>query len=573
MEEDFKVSGYDVRARVISSGGEDPISGVEFCLHTFDSSVSSGIGDLFAKARSDDGGRAVFTNIPRGCFILVPSFAEQATFFEFQPTSLQVEVGHGSVVIDNPFQVVGFTVYGRVTHENGDPIQGVSILVGNEVSATTDADGFYKIEKMTTGMFDIVARKDHFYFGNLLKHHVTANDPALPDITADGYDLCGSVHLISESSIVPNSRAFSLQVKSGKDFSKVFSSKPLSEDQTAKTRFFPYCVRVPLSDSDYSVSVALSEQDKQKGLMFVKEEQTVHLSNSPILGIDFTQYLPTLSGKVDCLKPSCSSVTVFLVGANPTRETQVGADGSYSFDNVVPGKYSVVVSPSRNVDDKLWCWNKKSRDISVGRSNVNGVDFSHQGYAVSVLSSVPEGRVLAQLEGENEKEREFVIKKGDNFFCVEEDGTYTLKVTGNYKLPKPVYFFGVGSKQDGREYLSILNGLPTLLFNPVASLLKGEIRAEIPGADKNFKASVNVKLVASAEEHSVDALFMRKEGSTSIFGYQFWNPKANREAVLTPKISDSRVLLYPSSSTVQIKKELDSNVEISQFSARFFSFS
>jgi len=557
VKDDFRVSGYDVRARVVSSVGEDPISGVEFSLHTFSDESEHGKGALFAKARSDDRGRVVFTNIPRGCFVLVPSFAQQATFFEFQPTHLQIEVGHGSVVIDNPFRVVGFTVYGRVMQENGHPIEQVAILVGSEVRATTDADGFYKIEKLSAGTFDIVAKKDHTYFNNLLGYHVDANDPALPDITVSGYDVCGKVIFshVPHSIKLPSQREIRA---TNLNFDVVFLSEPIDASGT-----YSYCFRMPTLETPFTIFPVLSKEERLRGLILKEESRIISISNSPVLNVDFVQFIPSLSGQVSCIEPPCSSVVVTLSHQEDQVTATASEDGSFHFNEIFPGEYKLSVSETGS-SIKTWCWDERTKTILVGRSNVNNVKFVHTGYAFNVLSVVNDATIsLAHDKGVSHR----TISKGTNSYCFEYSGTYTIRSEGCYQLERESYIFTTDAKLDPQTGISIVSDSPSLFFNPIASLVKGEVSLT-EKRDVDVFVNITSFFGKDTTTQTIQAFPSKEKGRELIYEYEFWNKKNTKELLVVPFLSSPDMLIYPPEARVTIQKEFDCDVRIPSFSVR-----
>ena len=577
VKDSFQVSGYDVRARVISSGSGDPISGVEFTLYNYSSASASlaanpssptspssaqKFGEAFSKSRSDDGGRAVFTNIPRGCFLLVPSFADQATFFEFQPTSLQIEVGHGSVVIDNPFKVVGFNMYGRVSHKNGEPIEDVEILVDGKPSARTDADGFYIVEKMTTGTFDIVAKKDHVSFNSLFQFPVTANEPSLPEITAEGYDVCGEVVIPSLPKSVTRPKTIKIGVSSEEDFDKKFETSPLDADA------YPFCVHLPLSDFPYTLSPLLPRVLAETGIMFTDEHHTVRVTNSPVFDVSFSQFLPSLSGKVECIgkKGKCSSyVTVAVMnGGEVVKKVVMSESGKYSVDGLFPGSYSVKISESTD-GVAAWCWEKRERKVVLGRKKAADVDFVQKGFSVGVSSSVSGGKIVVKKGGKEEQVIEVV--KGKSVHCLKELGKYEFIVDGCYRLPSSSSELSFDTSKKERKGLELVEGVPTIAFNPDASLVEGQI--EVAGGKKDV-GDVFVKIMSSSQEllEKVKAVAGKKKDGMTTFTYQYWNKKSQRDLVVVPEIASSSMLLYPSSAIVKIQNELECGVVVPKFSVR-----
>ena len=376
------MTGYDVRAKVRSSGDEHPVSGVELQLYSYDKSNRGGLGSHIAKARSDDGGRVVFASVPQGCFVLVPSFAEQTTQFEFNPASLQVEVQHGSVVIEKPFEVVGFTVYGRVLLEDGRPVQGVKVSVNGERAVETDGDGFYKIDKMKAGIYDVIAEKDNYEFKSLRNIQIAANSADLPDIIVRGIDVCGTISIPHyPSTIVPPGQRI-VRVE-GNGIKRVEQTKSYEK----KKGVYRFCFQLAPSNEDYIVTASLTPEEEAAGLLLSSSSLPVNVANGPVLWLSFSQSLPNVSGKVQCIAANCAKgLSVRLNSRGKTvYTTKVEDTGKFLLTNVFSGTYEAVIQEPLGLVSP-WCWKSPSFEISVASTDLDTLSFEQVGYKLEVRS-------------------------------------------------------------------------------------------------------------------------------------------------------------------------------------------
>ena len=471
-------------------------------------------------------------------------------------------------MIDNPFKVVGFNMYGRVSHKNGEPIENVEILVDGKPSARTDADGFYIVEKMSTGTFDIVAKKDHMSFNSLFQFPVTANEPSLPEITAEGYDVCGEVVIPSLPKSVTRPKTIKIGVSSEEDFDKKFETNSLVGDA------YPFCVHLPLSDFPYTLSPLLPRVLAETGIMFTSEQHTVRVTNSPVLGVSFSQFLPSLSGKVECIgrKNVCpSSVQVEVVsGGVVVKKVGLSKGGEYVVDGLFPGSYSVKVVESEEEGVEAWCWDKRERKVVVGRKKAADVNFVQKGFSVGVSSSVNGGKIVVKKGGKEEQVIEVV--KGKSVHCLKGLGGYEFVVEGCYRLPassETDLFVDTSAVEKKRRGLEMVKGVPTIAFNPDASLVEGQI--EVAGKKKDV-GEVFVSIFSADKKDLLEKVkavpgAKNRDGLT-VFTYQYWNSQTQRELVVVPDVASSSMLLYPSSAVVKIEKELECGIVVPKFSVR-----
>ena len=65
-------------------------------------------------------------------FLQVPYYKGEHVAFDIVPPVVEFEVNQGSVVIEEPFQVAGFSVYGRVVNKKGVclSVKNQRLLVG-----------------------------------------------------------------------------------------------------------------------------------------------------------------------------------------------------------------------------------------------------------------------------------------------------------------------------------------------------------------------------------------------------------------------------------------------------------
>jgi len=546
MDESFQVSGYDVRAKVVSSGEALPIAGVEFQLFSYDGTRGDGRGAVLAKVRSDGGGRAVITGVPQGCFILAPTFADETTHYEFFPTTARIEVGHGSLIIDRPFQVVGFTVYGRTLYESGRPVGGVTVLVNGEpLPALSDGEGLYKIEKMQSGTYDITAEKDGFTFRSLPGQAISATAADLPDIVATTCRVCGEVELASPEG-APQTRQIQV-TNAGTGFRSVLPADAAG-DPTAPHQF-RFCYQLPIADSPYVLRPQLAAGERDSGVVIQPEERQVLNNAGPVDAVSFTQVLPLLRGTVGAITAGTARghvVTARSAGRGKVLQATVGADGSFSFGSVFPGTYEVTIrGPGRTPTP--WCWARgDAQTVTVGADWTGSVDFTQSGYAVGVGAPSAGFRLTlpASASGPGVTEGALDVPAGKPVqLCFADAGIHHIGVTGCVRTGREAIAFDTA-----------VDAGTTVVLEPTETRLRG--RVLLVGSDE---ADVEVEVRGADPEQTSVVAARRTEGGgapNAVYEYEFWVPIGLRDLELRPRVSDPELLLFPVSKRHRIQTSL-----------------
>jgi hypothetical protein len=130
----------------------------------------------------------------------VPFYQRTHTTYDVLPASQAVVVtpgAGGAAAAPAPFEVMGFSVSGRVVDRAGQPVgAGVTVAVDGVVRATTDAHGSYKLDQIRSGssFASITASHPHTFFRALKHVTVTPATTALPDLVVTSYHVCGVVN-------------------------------------------------------------------------------------------------------------------------------------------------------------------------------------------------------------------------------------------------------------------------------------------------------------------------------------------------------------------------------------------
>ena len=146
---------------------------------------------------------------------------------------------------------------------------------------------------------------------------------------------------------------------------------------------------------------------------FVPSSYEVRVMETPLSGFTFSQFRATVSGSISFIGNS-QLVTIQL--SSPTKATQtVTGDGTFVFENVLPGNYEVTVMADN------WCWKSKSIDVQVIDKDVTDVAFEQLGFVFSVTTSHDVDLTYSindKLPGV------LSLKAGSSKHCLEQQGSY-----------------------------------------------------------------------------------------------------------------------------------------------------
>jgi len=459
VTESLLVSGYDIRGRVLAD--DEPVSGVAFLLYSegnvpidcpeVDITPPEGAKKPQCVAFSDDDGQFLFKNIPCGKFTLVPFYKGDHTTFDVVPAGVKVVIDKGSVILDQTFQVMGFSVIGRVVDQQGGGVQDVIIVVDGHIKALSGSEGFYKLEQVTSGSYDIEATKDHIFFDSLSGHRLSPNVARLPDLHVVSYHLCGRiiVDIPLPGINIKATREVILTHENGKIETRITDANG------------GYCFDV--KPGKYQVHPQIKSEEKQGGLFLSPESISVQLTNKPKLDADFIQTRLTVSGKVSCIETPCdNSISVQLSSLNrqlPKATTTLGLSSYddhsvFLFRDVLPGQYQV------EINQDSWCWEQKAFEIDLREKEKSDLVFIQSGYVLTtqVTHDLPltlkhvtdkSGSKTRNQANKNATRLGTVEKlhlvKGTNKHCLAKGGVYEISTDSCYRFSKGVYSYDTSS--------------------------------------------------------------------------------------------------------------------------------
>lgn len=443
------VAGYDVSGSVTSDN--EPIKGVGFVLFQAKESPpvvdvqgcnknslkgfkASGISPL-CHIISDGKGQFTFPSIPPGSYKVVPHYeGPHSIKFDVRPVEIAFTVKHESLKIDTEFKVKGFSVTGQVLlRPGGKGVEGAVVLLNGKTSTVTQADGSYHLENLQAGSYTLQVKARHMKFPEM-NVKITPNTPKLADVFPSSFKVCG--HVAPYKVILAASERRPVSVVFSKDG---IVSEPIIVEAHQETGEF--CVF--LESGKYETRVKLTELDKTSGLQFFPTVLVIEVLDSPVLsGVEFTQLKVKLTGHISCLAGGshCSEIPVHLQAVpgnnNHTRvpvATVVSQGGSYTFEDILPGKYQITV------DKDEWCWESSTQTVSVSTADSTVPPFIQVGYIATFISShETQVQYTVQTSGNSHTTTgNLTVMKGTMKSCFSDAGIYEFVPVGCHEYPHP----------------------------------------------------------------------------------------------------------------------------------------
>nr|XP_023013784.1 nodal modulator 3 [Leptinotarsa decemlineata] len=418
------IQGYDVSGSVKSEN--EPVKGASILLFSesknvlVEGCIKEPLADFQIKNKdniichvlTDENGKFVFDTLPNGHYYAVAHYKGQNIYF--QPEQIKFTVNHDSLDLQQSFEIIGFSIPGRVLRSRNVPLADVKVFLNGQEIARTDAKGSYKLEKMKAGTYKLRAEADDVIFEEIFVR-MNPNLPELPDILPSAFKVCGSV--ISDHSQIVT-------------FSKLGGTKFIqTETSPSGGTFCQY-----LSPGKYEVQVVVSEEDKQKGLQFFPLKQLIEVTSEKVGSIVFSQLKSKISGKVKCIKQEdCENLTVVLRTGKENEKTLKIKGGAYSISDMYPGTYEVFLLSNK------FCWKNDKQTIIVDAATVEVPPFIQNGYTINFVST-HDTQVTFELPGQKQL-KTLDIQQGRSTFCLEIPGEYlfTLESCHNYD-PKTISY-------------------------------------------------------------------------------------------------------------------------------------
>eukprot|EP00923_Selenidium_pygospionis_P000380 GHVN01000712.1.p1 GENE.GHVN01000712.1~~GHVN01000712.1.p1 ORF type:complete len:970 (+),score=124.16 GHVN01000712.1:9076-11985(+) len=545
LDEPLVVSAYEVNG-IVTSGLGEHLHDVTVVLTTSDSSEASWKSEVaktncgFETTISDFnltrlketsiGGNVVcatvtaadgsytFPTVPAGRFVVAvyPYYVapdNRVVPFVTDPEHVDVDVTHGSVDID-AFKVLSITANGKVAHEDGTGVQGVDISIeGMSITVLSDANGEFEIVSIPLGVEKtLVATKYDLRFPTVHKVKPTVlQQHKLPTIVVEGYSVCGSVPTQTGATL-----ELVMKSRHSKDSWKILSDSKGS-----------YCFNV--KNGDYRVTPILTADEQIGQISPPFHDVTV---NSGVLrNLDFSFQKFEVTGRIiqqvsdNSWTPKSAGVTVTLIReADQVKSTElVGEDGSFRFEDVRLGSHRVEVGNHReNSRAAVWCWADKTKTIAVGASDLNEIEFFHNGYLLRGHSTAPIDKLEVIPVGNSSDGKSVEVNSvgsGDFSVCVGAPDKFSVIAhSDEYKFESAMFDGALGTLVDikivARRLWGSIRLDPTHKGGPSAEILN---KLQLDVSLEDLKASPTQQPVLD-----IAPTLAGVDDAGAIFGFTFY---------------------------------------------------
>lgn len=202
---------------------------------------------------------------------------------------------------------------------------------------------------------------------------ISSTNPSIPDIIVSAFKVCGQI--VSEKS-------YTVSIKG--------QSIPFHTTVQTQIPSGEWCTF--LENGRYNIEVIVNNDDRANGIQFFPINQEINVKSSSLSGIVFSQLRATVTGEVKCLPDadsSCTLITIIMNSINSQGNIiqQYNSvelkNGKYTFENVLPGYYEVVV----HENTKPLCWENQKYKLNVKSEHEIIPTFVQSGYSISIISS------------------------------------------------------------------------------------------------------------------------------------------------------------------------------------------
>ncbi|CAH1153826.1 unnamed protein product [Phaedon cochleariae] len=416
------IGGYDVSGMVRSEG--QPVKGAFVILYSsknqnvpVEGCISGPLKDYPTKNNylcyviTNENGKFTFESLPNNRYYIVPFYKGQNIYF--QPEKIDFVVNHDSLELQQSFEIVGFSITGRVLRSSNVPISNVKMFLNGQEIGKTDSSGNYKLEKLKAGAYKIRAEAEDLIFEEVLVQ-INPSSPELPNIIPSAFKVCGMV-TSDHSQIVT--------------FTKFGSTKFIqTETSNIDGSFCQY-----LLPGKYDVQVVVDEEEKQSGIQFFPLKQTIEVTSEKISNIMFSQLKSTISGRVICLQQEeCEGITVVLKTGNENEVLVKIKDGSFTVSDMHPGNYEISLLSNK------YCWETSKQTVVVDAAIIEVPPFIQKGYILNFISS---HHTKVNVKNKGLPSISFEIPKGRSSRCLEKPGEYNFEMESCHSyMPKTISY-------------------------------------------------------------------------------------------------------------------------------------
>jgi len=399
-------------------------------------------------AKPGEKGEFTFREVPSGEYFLKVDGSSVEGGVEIIPSTYNFAVKEEQVNLQNIFKVDKFSIRGRIVDQQGNGISGVKIMLDGEEKTISDSNGYYSLEKLSSGSYTIEGQHDHLFFEPITNIKIDPTTEKLPNLVLSYIHVCGKVSLSNSPSDTEfkNAKVVIYLEKQGEK-----RSVPLEKNGT-------YCFEVQPGKYILYPLVSNIPNVKQDSLLYPRMYE-IHATNQPLLEMNFNRPRLFVQGSVKTLgnvdKAQLTKTVVYLTSKakNLSEKVSLNKDGRFEFNNVLPGSYEVRIESSN------MCWEEDSKTLDLSSSNVTDLSFVQQGFAFRYKTNRP---IKAKLQGPGSETLESVLEPSKDKYCVKKSGEYTLIPDECYQFSKKTFTVRTDNDQ------------PTEII-PVGFLLKGQV--------------------------------------------------------------------------------------------------
>ncbi len=290
-----------------------------------------------------------FSDLKEGSYTLTPSKGKST----FKPKVIHAALSSEDLESQD-FTLQTFTISGVIKTKKGEPADGVSVALSGDSSdtTTTGSDGTYSFSDLENGHYTVTPTPNtDWYYINPPFKNVSINGKDAKNVNFTGktpHDISGRIlqgtdPVAGVTVTVTNTQSgWTAQGTTDADGSYEFKS---------------------LLDGSYLVRPSLG------GFAFKPASRKVKLADSDVADVNFSAILlHSISGLVTVEGAPLSGVTITLTGKSKAKTT-TGADGSYSFSNLLNGTYTVTPKMSG------YTFTPTKISVTISNTDVAGQNF------------------------------------------------------------------------------------------------------------------------------------------------------------------------------------------------------
>jgi len=262
-----------------------------------------------------------FENLKSGPYTITPSKDK----YTFEPKSINATITTDDLESQD-FTLQTFTISGAVKSKKGEPADGVIMVLSGESSDTTQtaSDGTYSFEDLGNGSYTVTPtpNTDWYYI-----------NPPFKNVSIKGKD----VKNVNFTGKTPHNISGRILQDTTPVVGATLTLTNSETNQTAQA--------TTDSEGNYEFDSILEGSyvvaPSMASFAFKPASKKVKLKDSDIADVDFSALaLHSISGTVTVGGAPLQGATITLSGKSKATTT-TGADGSYSFSNLLSGKYTV----------------------------------------------------------------------------------------------------------------------------------------------------------------------------------------------------------------------------------------